>query len=99
MAHDQTALSRSRRRVGARIRARRLLARLTPQDLADRLDVHVSSVWHWELGDWTPSLARFLELAHVLRCDLSDLAAPTKRRSHTANRRSKSSPAKTTKSA
>lgn len=61
------------REIGGRIRDRRERLKLTATYLADQVGVDISSVRHWELGDWRPSWENMSRLCEVLKCDLADL--------------------------
>lgn len=50
------------------LKAARVNAGLTQQDVADKLDVALSTVRNWETGVTTPKLAHFVKL-----CQLYDM--------------------------
>lgn len=61
------------RRLGRNIAAFRLRARLTQEQLAERMDVEIATVSRYETGATVPSLATLETLADVLHCQMADL--------------------------
>lgn len=57
--------------VGAKLRQRRQSLKLTQQQVADRLNVTVTTVKNWEAGRYIPKL--YLEQAKAL-CDLLEIS-------------------------
>lgn len=55
------------------IRKLREAADLTPGDVAKRLDLDVSTVYHWEDGTALPRAATLLKLADLYHCTTDEL--------------------------
>ena len=53
------------------MRAVRVYRKLSVDTVAERAGVHVASVYRWEAGDATPSLANYLAWVNALRIPLS----------------------------
>jgi transcriptional regulator with XRE-family HTH domain len=61
-------------RIGEKIRARRDLARLSQEELAERVGVAQSTLGRWEAGTGEPKLRQALALARALGVSLDYLA-------------------------
>ena len=55
------------------IRAARIAAGMTQQQLADALGISQVSVTRWETGEHEPRVSTLKRIAAVLGCDLRDL--------------------------
>lgn len=60
--------------IGQRIRERRRAIGLTQQELAEAIGITFQQVQKYERGMNRVSFSRLAEIAHTLRCGLSDLA-------------------------
>jgi transcriptional regulator with XRE-family HTH domain len=63
---EQDPAKRIRQRQGGAIRSTRELRGITPEELAEQLDVTVGAVRHWETGRFTPRQTHQVAIAKAL---------------------------------
>lgn len=58
------------------IKAARINARLSQEDVAKALHVTIQTVGNWEAGRTAPRVDQFRQLAEVYGCTISDIVLP-----------------------
>lgn len=77
LPHDDSALAGAES-FGERLARLRKIAGMTQGDLADQLDVSMTSVCYWEQDRSRPKQARIEALAAALDVEAADLLAPSR---------------------
>jgi len=62
------------RMVGARIRVRRTIMKMSTTDLAKKSGKSLSQIYRYESGDTSISTQALVKIASVLKCSVNDLA-------------------------